>query len=426
MAANPYTHLGWNPAPGTPFEVTELELKVKTASRTLDSTYRQIEQLLGESSYWEGDAADAFRDALDGDIPTYVKNAARSLDKAATALSSWNATLTSHRDLAKKYDEEAGQRKSAAEAARKAHDQARQNPDLNLAGRTFPSQEEADTATARLRSAESALNDASTELEQANQAYQDVISKAKELEAEHEAKAETVAKRLDEADDKLAPKEPGWLSKAASAIGDALKAIGEGILEHAGTISAIAGLLALLPTPFAPVFLAVAVGASALSMAKNLSSEDFRDSLRGEYGLGEGVKAWAGVVGDSLGMVPGVGALARSGSEVGLASAVAREGGEALAVGAKADQFVKGIVPAFTYKALDGATSAGLKEFALDGANAAVNIVSSAESFGLLPEDGVGHETNEYSKIAAGAASAPDDFSEIFKDTGELLRGIRL
>lgn len=426
MASNPYTHLGWNPVPGVPSEVAALQQKITSASKTLDSTHRQIEQLLGESSYWEGDAADAFRDALDGDIPTYVKNAAHSLDKAASALTTWETELISHRDLAKKYNDEAGERKSAADSAQKHYEQAKENPNLDLGGQTYPSQEEADAATAKLRAAEAALNDASTKLEQANQAYQDVITKAKELEAEHEAKAETVAKRLDDADDKLAPKEPGWLGKTVSAIGDVLKVIGEGIVEHAGTIGAIAGLLALLPTPFAPAFLAIAVGASALSLANNLSSEDFRDSLSGEYGWGERIKAVASVAGDSLGMVPGVGALARAGSEVGLASAVAREGGEALAVGAKADQFVKGIVPAFEYKAIDAATSAGVKEFALDGANALVNSVSSAESFGLLPEDGVGHETNEYSKIAASAPTFADDFREITRDTSELLRGIRL
>nr|WP_202455552.1 hypothetical protein [Streptomyces sp. SID8367] len=409
-----------------PSEVTELQRKVKAASTTLDSTHQQIEQLLGESSYWEGDAADAFRDALDGDIPTYVKNAARSLGKAAAALASWNADLTSHQDLAKKYNEEAGERKSAADSAQKGYERAKQNPDLGLGGQTYPSQEEADAATARLRTAESALNDASTDLDRANQAYQDVIAKAKELEAEHEAKAEAVARRLDEADDKLAPKEPGWLSKTVSAIGDVLKSVGEGIMEHAGTIGAIAGLLALLPTPAAPVFLAIAVGASALSMANNLSSEDFRASLSGKYGWGEGVKAWAGVAGDSLGMVPGVGALARAGSEVGLSAAIAREGGGALSVGAKADQFVKGVAPAFESKALDAATSAGMKDYALNGANAAVNAVSSAESFGLLPDDGVGHEANEYSKIGAALPGAPGTVTEIVQDTGELLQGIRL
>ncbi|MGW0613583.1 WXG100 family type VII secretion target [Streptomyces sp. NPDC002788] len=86
MATNPYPNLGWNPVPGIPAEVAALQQKVKAAADALDSSHRQIERLLGESAHWEGDAADAFRDALDGELPKYMKNAARSLDKAAASL----------------------------------------------------------------------------------------------------------------------------------------------------------------------------------------------------------------------------------------------------------------------------------------------------------------------------------------------------
>lgn len=76
MTANPYPNLGWNPAPGVSGEVATLLRKVKSAAAALDSSHQQIERLLGESAHWEGDAADAFRDALDGDLPKYMMNAA--------------------------------------------------------------------------------------------------------------------------------------------------------------------------------------------------------------------------------------------------------------------------------------------------------------------------------------------------------------
>ncbi|MGW3247838.1 putative T7SS-secreted protein [Streptomyces sp. NPDC001070] len=426
MAANPYPHLGWNPVPGIPDEVSALQLKVRAAATALNDSHRQIERLLGESDHWEGDAADAFRDALDGDLPLYMKNAAHSLEKAAVWLETWQGDLTSYRDLARKYDDAAGEKKAAADQARKRYDEAAADPDLKLAGQQFPSQEEADAATARLRAAERSLNEATTHLNKANAAYDDVIAKAQELEREHGGRADVIAGKLDEADDKLAPKEPGWFDKTLDAIGEGLKAAGEFLLEHAGTIGAIAGLLALFPTPLAPLFAGIAIVASAASLGKNLSSEDFRDSLWGEHGWKEGVTAWASVAGDTLGMVPGVGVLARAGSEAGLAAAVAREGGEALSLGAKASAFTSEIMPAFTFKALDAATSAKTLDYALNGINVAANAASSMESLGVFPDDGPGHDASEATKAVAAGAGAKAVAGDLVTDLGELISGIRL
>ncbi|MEV7732267.1 WXG100 family type VII secretion target [Streptomyces sp. NPDC088921] len=428
MSNNPYPSLGWNPVPGIPEQVTSLYRKVKSAADTLDNCHRQIEYLLGASSGWQGDAASAFRDTLDGDLKIAMMNAGNSLGKAAAALSTWEGDLTSHRDLAKKYDDAARENKSDVDKARTRYDQAKGNPDLKLAGKEYPSQAEADAATERLRTAERELNAATTHLNNATTAYNDVIAKAKELEGTHTDAAEAVARSLDEADDKLAPKEPGWFSEALSAIGEGLKAVGEFLVEHAGTIGAIAGLLALLPTPLAPVFAGIAVAASAVSMAKNLASEDFRDSLMGEYGWKEGAFAWASLAGDGLGMVPGVGALAKAGSEAGLAAAVAREGGEALSVGSKLGAFGREIVPAFNFKALDVATDpmTGALDYAVNGVNVAANMASSLESLGVLPKDGPGHDASEITKGVAASTGLVDGAKDIASDIGQLMAGIRL
>lgn len=428
VADNPYPSLGWNPVPGIPEQVTALHRKVKSAADTLNNCHRQIEYLLGASSGWQGDAASAFRDTLDGDLKTAMRNAGQSLDKAAAALSTWQGDLTSHRDLAKKYDDAARDNKADADKAQTRYDQAKGNPDLKLAGKEYPSQAEADAATARLRTAERELDEATTHLNNANAAYNDVITKAKELEGTHTDAAEAVARSLDEADDKLAPKEPGWFDKALSAIGEGLKAVGEFLVEHAGTIGAIAGLLALLPTPLAPVFAGIAVVASGVSMAKNLASEDFRDAVAGEYGLKEGAFAWASLIGDGLGMVPGVGALAKAGGEAGLAAAIAREGGEAMSLGSKLGAFGREIVPAFNFKALDVATDpkTGALDYAVNGVNVAANMASSLESLGVLPKNGPGHDASEVTKGAAASTGVADGVKAITKDIGHMMAGIRL
>ncbi|WP_405744551.1 hypothetical protein OG422_21640 [Streptomyces sp. NBC_01525] len=428
MAANPYPSLGWNPVPGLPESVTGLYTKVKAAADTLNNCYQQIDYLLGASSSWQGDAASAFRDTVDGDLKVAVMNAGHSLDKAAKCLKGWEGDLSSHRDLAKKYDDAAREKKTDADSAQKRYDAAKADPDLKLGGKEYPSQAEADAATDRLRAAERALNEASKQVDDANTAYDDVLKKARELEDLHSHRANDVAGKLDEADDKLAPKEPGWFSKALSAIGEGLKWLGDFLVEHAGTIGAIAGLLALLPTPLAPLFAGIAVAASAVSMAKNLSSEDFRDALTGKYGWKEGIFAGASMVGDALGMVPGVGALARAGSEAGLAAAVAREGGEAMSLGSKMGKFGSEIVPAFSYKALDVATApaTGALQYGINGVNVAANMASSMESLGVLPKDGLGHDGAEVTKGVAAGTGLKGGATEIITDVAEMVRGIRL
>ncbi|UKY52299.1 putative T7SS-secreted protein [Streptomyces inhibens] len=416
MATNPYAHLGWNPVPGVPGEVGALQRKVTSAATALRNCHNQLEKLIGESSYWQGDAADAFRDAIDGELPTYIKNAARSLEKASSQLRIWDDHLSANRDLAQKYDDAAAEKKSAVESAKAHHAQAQSHPDLKLAGQEYPSQADADAATARLRAAERSLNEATTQLNHANQAYSDVITKAHTLETTHGDQARTVAKELDGATDKLAPKEPGWLSKAVNAIWDGIKAVGEFLYEHAGTIGAIAGLLALFPTPLAPLFAGIAVVASAASMTKNLSDPKFRDALMFKGSGMEIFSAYASMAGDTVGMIPGGSALAAAGREVAEGVSLAGRLGVGVSNAEKGAAFFKEIVPAFKSNAVSevsgawqaaretasgsakmmGAISAG-------GLNVGANMMSSMESLGVLPEEGAGHNTAESTKAAATA-----------------------
>ncbi|WP_051823826.1 putative T7SS-secreted protein [Streptomyces sp. NRRL S-1448] len=416
MAVNPYPHLGWNPVPGVPGEVGALQHKVSAAATALRSCHHQIQQLIGESSYWQGDAAEAFRDALDGELPTYIKNAARSLEKAATQLKNWDEHLSSNRDLARKYDDAAAEKKEAVARAKAAHAQAAEHPDLKLAGQEFPSQAEADAATERLRAAERNFNAAATELNKANESYNDVITKAQTLETTHADQAGTVAKELDGATDKLAPKEPGWLSKAVDAIWDGIKAVGDFLYEHAGTIGAIAGLLALFPTPLSPLFAGIAVVASATSMTKNLSDPKFRDALLFKGSGMEIFSAYASMAGDTVGMIPGGSALAAAGREVAEGVGLAGRLGVGVSNAEKGAAFFREIVPAFksnaasevseaweAARATAGGSAKMMGAISAGGLNVGANVMSSMESLGVLPEEGAGHNAAESTKAAATA-----------------------
>ncbi|MFJ8363659.1 putative T7SS-secreted protein [Streptomyces sp. NPDC093984] len=404
MAANPYSNIGWNPVPGIPAEVTKLQQRVAAAATALENTHRQLTKLTGESSYWEGDAAEKFRESLEGDLPKYIKDAASSLRAAASQLHKWEGHLTSNRELAKKYDAEAAEKKAAADKAKTAYDQAAQHPDLKLANQTFPSQEQADAATARLRSAERELNEASTALTKANSEYESLNRKVKELEAHHTSEAETIAKALD-GSAKKAPDEPGFWEK----VGDVLKSVGEFLAEHAGTIGAIAGLLALFPA-LTPIMAPIALAASAVSMSKNLLDDEFRKNLMFQGSAMEIFSAYASLAGDTVGMIPG-------GKALGLA---AKEGFEGATDGAniasKTWSGIKGGFSGIGRSALDEANDAWrlagestkgsvllMTDIHVNGLNVAANAVSSAESLGVVGKDGTEHNAAEGTKAAATA-----------------------
>jgi hypothetical protein len=418
MSANPYLNLGWNPVPGVPSEVNALRQKVSSAATALRSCHTQLDKLIGESSYWEGDAAKAFKEAIDGELPKYIKSAALSLEKAASQLGKWDGYLTSNRDLAQKYDDAAGEKKSAIASAKERHAQAEKHPDLELAGRQFPTQEEADAATARLRAAERSLNEAALALNKANGEYEDVIAKARELEIAHADNAEAVAKSLDDATDNLAPKEPGWLSKAVSAIWDVTKDVLGFLLKHAGTIGAIAGLLALFPTPLAPLFAGVALVASGASMGKNFADDDFREAFfpwGDKFGWNmDTFSAYASFGGDALGMVPGVRALKTAGNEIVDGLRWADDMGVAVKTSEKVGAFTREFGHVFKTSAKTGVddaweaagNSAGgsaklLANISANGLNVVANSVSSLEEEGVLSKDGGSHNFAEVTKAGA-------------------------
>ncbi|MFC8090402.1 hypothetical protein [Streptomyces sp. NPDC057301] len=215
MAQNPYAHLGWNPVPGEPGEVEKLRTQLVNSASALQTAYQKIDKLLGESSFWEGDAAVGFREALDGDLPKYMKDAHKSLTLAGH-LGSWHGGLAGRRELAHKYDVEAADHKGDLKTTNARHDTAKQDPDLKLAGQTFKEGPELEPAQARLNAANTRLSDAVTAVNNAQGALDGVLRKARELEGTHEAEARDLAKKLKDATNDLAPEKPGWLSKALS------------------------------------------------------------------------------------------------------------------------------------------------------------------------------------------------------------------
>ena len=68
--------------------------------------HKMIENLRSGGD-WEGDAAVAFREQLDGALPTNLKNAHSSITRAATALADWQKALDGYQQRARALDSDA-------------------------------------------------------------------------------------------------------------------------------------------------------------------------------------------------------------------------------------------------------------------------------------------------------------------------------
>ncbi|MGW0613584.1 hypothetical protein [Streptomyces sp. NPDC002788] len=67
-----------------------------------------------------------------------------------------------------------------------------------------------------------------------------------------------------------------------------------------------------------------------------------------------------------------------------------------------------------------------LRDWALNGVNATANVVSSAETAGLLPEDGIGHDSTEATKASVALSGAAGTLGTFGTDIVELAGSIRL
>ena len=301
-----YPHLGFNPVPGDTETVRELHRKLKDCAKTLEDTHDLVTKLL-DGSYWEGDAAVAFREQLDGGpLPLNLKNAARSIRKATKQLVRWEGELDDFQGRAKKLEEDAKEARAAVDRAQGRATAAGDDPDLEKKG-------------ADRDAAQRALTRANSDVENAQADLDKIIGRAKRLAEEHENKARHRAGKVRDATAKLAPHEPGWFDDALDWLGDNLP----DILSFVAGAIAVAALLLTGPlgwslaTVAALMLTSSAVSLTALAM--RLSDPEVRASLWDGITDAElDADFWSNAVSvgaDLAGALPGVGAVVKGSVE---------------------------------------------------------------------------------------------------------------
>lgn len=307
-----YPHLGFNPVPGDTETVRGLHKKLADCAKTLEDARDLVTKLL-DGSCWEGDAAVAFREQLDGGpLPLNLKNAAHSLRKAGKQLVRWESELDDYQRRAKKLEEDA---KDAREVVARAKGRAtKAADDPHLEGKGSDSD-----------AAQKALTHANADVEEAQAELDKVIGKARKLAEEHESKAKHRAGKIRDATKKLVPHEPGWFDEALDWLGDNLP----DILSFVAGALAVAALLLSGPLGWSLATIAtLMLTSSAISLAGfglRISDAETWESLKDGFTQGErDADFWSNLVSvgaDLAGALPGVGAVGK-GAYTGIRAAM--------------------------------------------------------------------------------------------------------
>ncbi|WP_406468521.1 hypothetical protein OH738_14560 [Streptomyces hirsutus] len=299
-----YPHLGFNPVPGDTETVRGLHKKLSGCAKVLEDTHELVTKLL-DGSYWKGDAAVAFREQLDdGPLPLNLRNAARSIRKAAKQLSCWESELDDFQRRAKRLESDAEEAQTAVDLAKGRATKAESHPDLEKKG-------DGDGAAQR------ALTRAQADVEEAQAELEKVIGKAKRLAEEHERQAKRRATKIREATKKLAPHEPGMFDKALDWLTDNLP----DILSFTAGLIVVAALLLSGPLGWSLTTVAVLMltssAASLTAFALRISDPEVRMSLWDGVRNNElDADFWSNAVSvgaDLVGSLPGVGAVGKGG-----------------------------------------------------------------------------------------------------------------
>ncbi|MFJ5640181.1 hypothetical protein [Streptomyces sp. NPDC093223] len=303
----PYPHLGFDPAPGSTELVRDLHRRLSGCAKEMEKAHAKVGKLM-DGSYWEGDAAVAFREQLeDGPLPLNLKNGARSVDAAARQLDLWAGELGEFQRRARRLD---GEAEAARAALRRAQDHEGSASDR----------------------ADSGVMAARDDLD-------GVLKRARGLAAEHEETARKRARHIGAASRRLAPHEPDTWDRFTDWLGGNLPDI-------LSACAAVLGVIALLGlTAVAPWMLFLAAGVlSGMAFGLRVSDPEVLASLKDGFTKGElDLDFWGnalGTAGDFLGMLPGLGAVAKGGylglravGESGQLLSLVNEGEEVLTLG---------------------------------------------------------------------------------------------
>ena len=330
MSACGYPGIGFDPVPGDPAEVADLQRRLAGAGAWLGDARGLVERLAAaEGPDWQGDAATAFRAHLRDGLAQHLGTAHDALRQAADQLQDWHTGLLGRQSHARQLD---------AALLRLHQLRADQLQAVRLPEPVPESVPEPEPEPG------CALGAAAAAVDRLGQEADRLLAEARELERDHAADAERIAARLRGDWSGGLPPDPGALGDLLSDLSAGAGELGGALYQHAGTISAVSGLLALFPSPLTPLLAGIALASGATQLGKDAVDPGLWSALWPPRPGLDTAQAAVTLGGDVLGVVPGIAVVARgaSGTVKGLRAATAA--GRAVPVETAAGTFLRNTV----------------------------------------------------------------------------------
>ncbi|MFF4604542.1 WXG100 family type VII secretion target [Streptomyces sp. NPDC001339] len=311
--------VGFNPAKGDLHAIQALASDVKSVGDELEELDHLLKSVGKSDGAWEGEAAQNFAKKL-GELPKYLRQGTESMHDCAKALRGWHTHLQGFQDKAGKIEAEAATARKQAEADSDHYNKlyVKYQP---MFGRPMDAAEakridnEMETARDKANSSQDKLDD--------------LVREAERIYAQWKDRAGEAERAILKASENHPP-DIHWWNRAIDGLKAGFRAFTDWLVEHADLLSTISSGLAAaaLACEFVPVLGtavgAVLAGASAVCAAGAMAGHWIGNAR------GNGTPGWK--IGlDALGVIPGVGGIAKSafaGAKIGSrAASIAGAGG---------------------------------------------------------------------------------------------------
>ncbi|WP_371479255.1 hypothetical protein [Kitasatospora sp. NBC_00315] len=298
MSDHNWPGLGFCPAPGDLGSIEQVYANVDAVARELDELQHALADIGRSGGAWEGDAAEAFAAKL-GELPKYLDTGHRSMAACSLALKTWHTQLAGHLDTGRSLEARAAELRSRV----KREDAELEELGASLDGYRFaanPNQEQYDAEYEEYQRRLAVCKRDHGSLDE-------VVATARRELDEHRANADAAARAVRTAAENHPP-DPGFFDKLLGGLRAAWKGVSDWLVEHADTLSKIsAGLaVAALAVSWIPVVGQVAgavLGAGAVLCSAGALIGHGVGKARGKD------VSWLDIGLDTLGVVPGVGAV---------------------------------------------------------------------------------------------------------------------
>jgi uncharacterized protein YukE len=301
--------LTFNPAKGDLHTIESLAYDVKTVGDELDELREMLVSIGKTDGAWEGEAAQKFQGKI-GELPKYLQQGHESMTACSKALRTWHTQLEGMQRKAKTLEDQAVEARKRLEQRNDAVDQV--NGRITQSRFRQLTEEEAKALTEEADSASRAAKEAAAELER-------IIREGEALRNNWEEQAANAEKAIREASKNRPPDISIW-DKITGGLKGAWDGFKKFLIDNADLFSTISAALAAA----AIVVNVIPVGGQVASAILGAGSVVFAGAAMAGHWMG-GAPMWK--VGlDALGVIPGVGGVAK-----GLVT-----GGKALFTGGKA------------------------------------------------------------------------------------------